>query len=120
MGEKSSDRTIQRVLKEKGFFYGKVQKIESLTKDHKKKRVAYAEENRKQDWNLVVFSDEKTFQLGAGEEYAWQMPGVHYTILYYITLYYIILYYIILYYIVLYYIMLYYIILYYIILYYII
>lgn len=27
------------------------------------------------DWNKVLFSDEKTFQLGAGPGYAWQQPG---------------------------------------------
>jgi transposase len=75
MGSKSSARTIQRILKEKGLFYGKVQKIEKLTDDHKKKRVAYAKEMKNENWRNIVFSDEKTFQLGAGSEYAWQTRG---------------------------------------------
>jgi transposase len=75
MGEKSSVRTIQRILKKKGLFYGKVKKIEKLTATNKKNRVAYAKEMRKQNWRNILFSDEKTFQLGAGEEYAWQEPG---------------------------------------------
>jgi hypothetical protein len=74
LGGRSTDRTIQRRLKEKGFVYAKVQKVEKLTKVHKKKRVVYAQENKEQDWRRVFFSDEKTFQLGAGNEYAWQLP----------------------------------------------
>lgn len=75
MKKKSSVRTIQRRLKEKGLFYGKVIKVEKLSDDHKKKRVAYSKEMRKEKWSTVLFSDEKKFQLGAGQEYAWQVPG---------------------------------------------
>ena len=41
LDNKVSDRTVQRTLKEKGFFYGKIQKVEKLTEEHKRKRVAY-------------------------------------------------------------------------------
>ena len=74
MGEKSSPRTIQRLLRKKGLFYGKVKKIEKLTENHKRKRVAYCKQMRKENWRTILFSDEKKFQLGAGEEYAWQEP----------------------------------------------
>ena len=73
MGDRSSVRTIQRRLK--GGTYGKVLKVEKLSRDHKKKRVAYAKEMRNEKWRRVLFSDEKKFQLGAGTEYAWQVPG---------------------------------------------
>ena len=75
MGDRSSARTIQRILREKGLFYGKVKKIEKLTARHKERRVEYAKQMRKEKWGTILFSDEKTFQLGAGEEYAWQEPG---------------------------------------------
>ena len=75
MGKKSSVRTVQRRLKEMGLFYGKVQKNEKLTKAQKLNRVAYAKEMKREKWRTILFSDEKTFQLGAGSEYAWQTPG---------------------------------------------
>jgi len=37
--------------------------------------VKYATEMKGYKWRTVLFSDEKTFQLGASDEYAWQMPG---------------------------------------------
>jgi transposase len=75
MKKKSSVRTIERRLKEKGLFYCKVKREEMLSKTHKKKRVDYAVEMKNEKWNRILFSDEKKFQLGAGEEYAWQVPG---------------------------------------------
>lgn len=67
-------RTIQRTLKREGFFYGKVIKVEQLTKAHKERRVKYCEEMEGFDWSTVLFSDEKTFVLGARPGYAWQKP----------------------------------------------
>ena len=52
-----------------------MKKVEKLTASHKTKRVEYAKQMRKEKWRAVLFSDEKTFQLGAGEEYAWQESG---------------------------------------------
>jgi transposase len=75
MGEKSSVRTVERTLKRKGFYYRKVKKVEKLTEEHKRNRVKYATEMKGYKWRTVLFSDEKTFQLGASDEYAWQMPG---------------------------------------------
>ena len=48
-----------------GLFYGKVQKIEKLTKAQKLNRVAYAKEMKREKWRTILFSDEKKFQLGA-------------------------------------------------------
>ena len=72
---KVSSRTIQRRLKEQGFFYGKIQKVEKLTEEHKRKRVEYCQEMKGYNWNTVMFSDEKDFVLGAVEGYAWQRPN---------------------------------------------
>jgi transposase len=74
LGEKVSERTVQRTLKRVGYFYRKVKKIEKLTNTHKKKRVEYCKEMKGSNWSTVLFSDEKTFQLGAKPEYAWQTP----------------------------------------------
>jgi transposase len=68
-------RTIQRLLKREGFFYGKVKKVEYLTKKHKEQRVRYAEEMDGYNWKTVLFSDEKQFELGGGSTYAWQKVG---------------------------------------------
>jgi hypothetical protein len=68
LDEKVTPRTIRRRLKELGFFYGRVIKIEKLTEAHKEKRVQYCRERTSFDYSTVLFSDEKTFQLG----YAWQ------------------------------------------------
>lgn len=73
--KKVSPITIQRRLKEEGFFYGKIKKIEKLTKAHKQKRVEYSQRMRGYRWDKVLFSDEKDFVLGSGPGYAWQRPG---------------------------------------------
>jgi transposase len=75
LDNKVSVRTIQRRLKEQGFFYGKIQKVEKLTAAHKRKRVEYCRKMKGYKWNSVMFSDEKDFVLGAGEDYAWQRPN---------------------------------------------
>lgn len=64
--------TIRRRLREAGLFYGKVLKVEKLTKSHKERRVQYSEDMKGYKWKKVFFSDEKTFQLGATPTYAWQ------------------------------------------------
>lgn len=75
LDNKVSDRTVQRRLKEQGFFYGKIQKVEKLTDEHKRKRVEYCRKMRLYNWDRVFFSDEKDFVLGAGPGYAWQRPN---------------------------------------------
>ena len=58
-----------------GLFYGKVKRLQRLCKAHKQKRVDYATERKNFDYSGALFSDEKTFQLGAGEKYVWQEIG---------------------------------------------
>ena len=72
--KKVSTRTVQRTLKTGGIQYLKIQKIEKLTEAHKEKRVRYSKKMKGYNWNGVLFSDEKTFQLGATPGYAWQDP----------------------------------------------
>jgi transposase len=64
--------TIRRRLREAGLFYGRVLKVEKLTKRHKELRVQYSKEMKDYKWKRVFFSDEKTFQLGATPTRAWQ------------------------------------------------
>jgi transposase len=65
-------RTIRRRLREAGLFYGRVLKVEKLTKRHKELRVKYSNDMKDYKWKRVFFSDEKTFQLGVTPNYAWQ------------------------------------------------
>jgi transposase len=67
-----SARTIRRRLREAGLFYGRILKVEKLTKRHKELRVQYSEDMKDYKWKRVFFSDEKTFQLGATPTHAWQ------------------------------------------------
>jgi len=73
--KKVSARTVRRELKKGGVCYLKKKKIEKLSEAHKRKRVTYAEEMKDYKWNTVLFSDEKTFYLGASLPYAWQVPN---------------------------------------------
>jgi transposase len=72
--KKVSTRTVQRQLKRGGVKYFKIKKIEKLTQAHMERRVEYSNEMKGYEWNRVLFSDEKTFYLGASPEYAWQDP----------------------------------------------
>jgi len=73
--KKCSVRTIQRTLKKHKFFYGKIKKVQKLFQRHKDKRVEHAKKMQHYDHKPVLFSDEKTFELGAGEDYCWQEVG---------------------------------------------
>lgn len=73
--KKCSIRTIQRILKKNKFFYGKVKKVQKLYQRHKDMRVEHAKKMLHYDHKPVLFSDEKTFELGGGQEYCWQEVG---------------------------------------------
>jgi uncharacterized protein YprB with RNaseH-like and TPR domain len=73
--KKASVRTIQRTIKKEGKSWMRIQKIEKLTEAQKEKRVEYANEMKGYEWKNVLFSDEKTFWLGASPDYAWQDPN---------------------------------------------
>ena len=48
---------------------------QELSARNKEKRLAYATAMKNYNWKTVVFSDEKTFYLGAMTNRAWQVPG---------------------------------------------
>ena len=51
------------------------QQVQELTAANKAKRLAYARAMSKYNWKRVLFSDEKTFYLGAMKTHAYQEPG---------------------------------------------
>lgn len=69
-----SEITVRRSLERSGLRYLTVKPQEELTRDQMEKRLAYAKAKRSFDWKMVLFTDEKTFVVGASEEMAWQDP----------------------------------------------
>lgn len=56
-------RRIQQWLRERGAYPYHRQRQPYLSPSHKKKRAKFARDRRTQDWNKVLFSDEKDFLL---------------------------------------------------------
>lgn len=54
-------RTARRRLREVGLFARRAAVKEKLTEDHRIDRMAFADSHLQEDWNNVIFSDEKTF-----------------------------------------------------------
>lgn len=65
--EPVSCRTIQRTLRGSSLKYLVEEEETKLTESQKQKRVKFANE-AEYDWNFVLFSDEKTFELGGGKK----------------------------------------------------
>ena len=74
-GKTVSDETVRKTLKTHGYYYLTIQKVEAISDLHKTQRLTYAKEMKNYDWNVVIFTDEKTFCLGSEESHAWQKPG---------------------------------------------
>jgi transposase len=74
-GQSIHEQTVRNILHEHGFFYLTVQKVEALSEAAKLNRLNYAVKMKNYDWNQVIFTDEKTFQLGSGQSHAWQQVG---------------------------------------------
>jgi hypothetical protein len=72
--KKAHVSTVKRVIRNAGIRYLRIKKKEKLTDAQKAKRVDYSKEMKGYKWNTVLFSDEKTFYLGASPKYAWQDP----------------------------------------------
>jgi len=67
-------QTVRNILSKTGLRHLVIQEVEALTEDNRGKRLTYATKKKKFNWQNVLFSDEKTFQVGAGLKTAWQDP----------------------------------------------
>jgi len=70
-----SERTIQRELRREGLRYLVVEKKDLLTNDQIQRRLKFARERLNHDWKYAIFTDEKSFQLGASPHNSWQDPN---------------------------------------------
>lgn len=61
-GEKVSDRTVQRHIKQEGWRHARLKAIPKLTEAHKKNRLTWAQRHRKHQWTCHVDIDEKYFE----------------------------------------------------------
>jgi transposase len=66
---------VRQVIKKHGLQFLLKETVQELSDRNKEKRLAYAQAMKKQDWKKVLFSDEKTFYVGAMTKRAWQVPG---------------------------------------------
>ena len=69
-----SSRTIRKRISESGLKWLVVRKREKLTPEQQEKRLRFAKKMLEFDWKNVLFTDEKTFQLGRGRHMKWQDP----------------------------------------------
>lgn len=69
-----SERTIRRTVGEEKLQYLVVEEEEELSKKGKQRRLNYCQNNLDTDWKLVLFTDEKLFQLPSGSHKRWQDP----------------------------------------------
>ena len=69
-----SARTIRRRLRESGGSYGPPLMKPLLTEDHREKRLLWARQHQHFNWDRVIFTDEKTFELCRGVRKVWRFP----------------------------------------------
>jgi transposase len=67
--------TIGRIIKDHKLKWLTIEQVEELSEENKAKRLAYARAMMQHNWFRVLFSDEKTFYLGATKTHAYQEPG---------------------------------------------
>ena len=67
--------TVRRVINKHGLRFLVKETVQELSARNKEKRMAYATAMKNYNSKTVVFSDEKTFYLGAMTNRAWQVPG---------------------------------------------
>jgi hypothetical protein len=82
-GMRIGRETIRVTLKHEGLYPHKRQKSPRLTAKQKTKRIEFAKNNRRRNWNLGVFWDEKEFELfgppNRKDEIIWDDHGVQYS-----------------------------------------
>ena len=83
--DRVSSRTIQRELHRKDFRVKKIKKTQFLNPSHKEKRLAFAEKHVTwpvEQWQRVIFTDEKKFNLVGNDGYVslWLQNRSTYTI----------------------------------------
>lgn len=82
-GQNVSRELVRVHLKREGLYPHKKQKTPRLTERQKLKRVEFAKNNRRRDWDHALFWDEKEFELfGApnrNNDIIWDDRGVQYT-----------------------------------------
>jgi len=67
--------TIRRVIDAHNLKWLVRQRVEELTEINKARRLEYCQAMNGHNWKKVLFSDEKTFFLGAMKTHAYQEPG---------------------------------------------
>jgi transposase len=70
-----SARTIRRTLRSQGLRYLVRKKEEKLTENQIQRRLAFARKRLNDNWKYVLFTDEKTFELGGSPDKSWQDPN---------------------------------------------
>ena len=60
-----SEATIQRIAKKHGYARRIMRKVVNLTPQQVRQRFKWAEDNVRQDWNRIIFTDEMSVELGA-------------------------------------------------------
>jgi hypothetical protein len=71
-GASINEITIRRTLHDADFFWLVKQEVEALSVQAMQNRLSYARDMIEFQWKKVMFSDEKTFQLGCSTKHAWQ------------------------------------------------
>ena len=66
-----SSSTVRRRLLDNNFSYRFPIKKPLLTENHKKKRLEWAKQNIKRNWNKVIFSDECAFKISGFNKKKW-------------------------------------------------
>ena len=72
-GESIHPDTVRNALHREGLAYLVVEEEEVLSEDNRRKRLRYAREMKDFPWSQVLFSDEKTFQVGVGPSRQWRV-----------------------------------------------
>lgn len=76
-GTELSESTVSNVLHSLGYAYRAVRPVPALTSESKERRLAFARAHQSTNWKLVLFTDEKTFELSHHLRKMWVTMGTH-------------------------------------------